>query len=211
MKKISTIIACLLLHTALPAQDTMQVVTRQCSAIRELVYAGTHEQFELIRVDETRTSSGYTKSGNWEFSTTRYQTKLPWADATTSYIEHSEEKMDSMLTHNWQYIAEYSNVPNLVEAEKLYRYLNGQISGCRYPISDTAEINFRPLPAEKLPKERPAALETASLYDLPFNSLDPTRLPPPISVMVGMEKRKNSYRISLIVENQLVEKMGSSK
>ena len=201
MKKYRLILSCLLLPAHLLAQDSTTVVTRQCSAIRELVYTGTHQQFELIRLDETRTSSGFTKSGNWEFATTRYQTKLPWADATISYIEHSEEKMDSTITNNWQYIAEYSNIPSLVEADKLFRYLNGQITGCTYPISDTTTIKFRPLPADKLPKERPAALEIATLYDLPFDITDPAHKPPPISVMVGMEKRKDRYRVSLIVEN----------
>ncbi|MES2774799.1 MAG: hypothetical protein V4722_11480 [Bacteroidota bacterium] len=208
MKKICLILGCLLLQNWLLAQDTTSVVTRQCSAIRELVYAGSHQQFELIRMDETRTSNGFTKSGNWEFSTTRYQTKLPWTDATVSYIEHCEEKLDSVRTNTWQYIAEYSNIPNLLEADKLYRYLNGQISGCSYQLSDTAEINFRPLSADKLPKDRPSALEIASLYDLPSNAADPKNLPPPISVMVGMEKRKNSYRVSLIVENMQMEKAG---
>jgi len=189
------------------AQDTNQVVTRQCSAIRELVYAGMHQQFYDIRLHESRTSNGYTKSGNWEFATTRYQTKLAWTDATVSYIEHSEEKMDSSLTNIWQYIAEYSNIANLLEAEKLYRYLNGQIAGCSYPLSDTAEINFRPLPPDKLPKERPAALEIASLYDLPLNDQNPTGLPPPISIMVGMEKRINSYRVTLIVENMEIQQI----
>lgn len=206
MKKIASILIWLLLQNELAAQDTTGVVTRQCSAIRELVYAGMHHQFELIRMDETRTSNGFTKSGNWEFATTRYQTKLPWTDATTSYIEHNEEKMDSMITNNWQYIAEYSNIPNLLEADRLYRYLNSQIAGCSFPISDSVEINFRALPQDKLPKERPAALEIASLYDLPFNAADPAGLPPPISIMVGMEKRKNSYRISLIVENLVMKK-----
>ena len=208
MKKIGSILICLLLQKVLDAQDTTGVVTRQCSAIRELVYAGMHHQFQLIRMDETRTSNGFTKSGSWEFATTRYQTKLPWADATTSYIEHNEEKIDSIITNNWQYIAEYSNIPNLLEADRLYRYLNSQITGCSFPISDTVEINFRALPQDKLPKERPAALEIASLYDLPFNAADPAGLPPPISIMVGMEKRKNSYRISLIVENLVMKKLG---
>ena len=201
----------MLLQNLLSAQDSMKVVTRQCSAIRELVYTGMNEQFESVRLEETRTSNGYTRSGNWEFATTRYQTNLAWADATKSYIEHNDEKLDSTHSSSWQYIAEYSNIPNLVEADKLFRYLNGQITGCSFPISDTATINFRPLPPDKLPKDRPSSLEIASLYDLPPNPKNPKDLPPPISIMVGMEKRKDSYRVSLIIENLVVEKMGIRK
>ena len=208
MKKRNIILGCLLMQTMLHAQEAnTDVITRQCSAIRELVYAGMHQQFSDIRMNETRTSNGYTKSGNWEFATTRYQTKLLWADATVSYIEHNEEKLDSIKTNNWQYIAEYSNIPNLIEADKLYRYLNGQITGCSYPLSDTDEINFRPLPADRLPPDRPSALEIASLYDLPLHEKNPLNLPPPISIMVGMEKHRNSYRVSLIVENMVIEKI----
>jgi hypothetical protein len=188
--------------TALFAQrlhDNDEVITKQCSAIRELVYAAVNGQFEPIKMEQVRGSEGFQTRGTWRFSTTRYNTSMAWQGANISYLEHYEESTDSTHKNQWQYIAEYSHVPDVLEAERLFRQLNNQVAGCPYLVNDSVELQFVVLPPEKLPAERPSSLEVASLYELP---LDDTNLAKNsiISVMIGMEKRAKDYRVSLIVE-----------
>lgn len=182
-----------------------EVVTRQCSAIRELVYAAWNGKFDLIRAGQLRSSNGYQTGGSWQFSSTRYNTNILWQGADISYIEHYEESTDSTHTDQWQYIAEYSHVPDVLEAERLFMQLNNQIAGCVYPVDDTTELEFIPLPPDKLPLERPSALEIAHLYELPLADSSSATKPATITLMVGMEKRVKDYRVSLIVENLLIE------
>ena len=201
MRSIIIIFLPLLLPVVLQAQlltDTSSV-TRQCSAIRELVYQATNRQFEDITESEAKTSYGHQTLGTWQFSTTRYNANFQWADASKCYIEYNEESTDSFKNQTWQYIAEYSRLPNVIEAERLYRQLNIQIGGCRYPLTDSVEVDFIPLPLDRLPPERPAALEVASMYELPTAEAL-AKNQSPINVMVGMEKRQKDYRVSLIVE-----------
>lgn len=201
MRSIIIIFLPLLLPCVLQAQlltDTSSV-TRQCSAIRELVYQATNRQFEDITESEAKTSYGRQTVGTWQFSTTRYNATFQWADASKCYIEYNEESTDSFKNETWQYIAEYSRLTNVIEAERLYRQLNIQIGGCRYPLTDSVEVDFIPLPLDRLPPERPAALEVASVYELPTTETSSNNQSP-INVMVGMEKRQKDYRVSLIVE-----------
>ncbi|MES2646475.1 MAG: hypothetical protein V4717_06340 [Bacteroidota bacterium] len=177
-----------------------EVVTKQCSAIRELVYAAVNGQFEPIKMEQVRGSEGFQTRGTWRFSTTRYNTSMQWQGANTSYLEHFEESTDSSHTNQWQYIAEYSHVPNVLEAERLYRQLNSQVAGCPYVINDSIDLQFIALPPEKLPVERPSSLEIASLYELPLEDSINQNKVAAISVMIGMEKRLKDYRVSLIVE-----------
>jgi hypothetical protein len=201
MRRCVVAILILLLPTILWAQSTVDsiAVTRQCSAIRELVYQATNKQFEDITETEARASYGHQTLGTWQFATTRYNVNFQWVGATICYIEHNEESTDSFRHDTWQYIAEYKGLQNVLDAQRLYRQLNTQIEGCRYPLTDSVDVNFIPLPLDKLPAERPASLEVACVYELPVagsSSLDPS----PLNVMVGMERRQKDYRVSLIVE-----------
>jgi hypothetical protein len=200
---LAVLFACCALRAQQPTDDA--VVTKQCSAIRELVYSAWNAQFEPIRSDELRSSNGYQTAGTWQFTTTRFSTTVPWHGANISYIEHYEESTDSIHTDQWQYIAEYSHVPDVLEAERLYQQLNNQISGCPYPLNDTTDLAFIELPPDRLPAERPSSLEIASLYELPMADSSDARQPAAITLMVGMEKRAKDYRVSLIVENRTID------
>lgn len=208
MKKV-VCIGCLFYCSALFAQQQSsngEVVTKQCSAIRELVYAGWNSQFEPIREAQLRSSNGYQTAGSWQFATTRFNTSIVWEGANVSYIEHYEESTDSTHTDQWQYIAEYSHVPDVLEAERLFRELNNQIAGCPYPLNDSTDLVFKELPPDRLPAERPSSLEIASLYELPLaDSSTAAGQAPAITLMVGMEKRAKDYRVSLIVENLMID------
>ena len=179
-----------------------QVVTRQCSVIRELVFAAATAKFEPIKLDQVRGSSGHQVQGSWQFSTTRYNAGISWEGADISYLEHSEESTDSTRLETWQYIAEYSHLPDVLEASKIFSKLNNEIEGCPYPMDDSTDLSFVPLPPERLPVERPAALQVAKLYELPLSSNRGDSASGAIMVMVGMEKRAKDYRVSLIVENR---------
>ena len=179
-----------------------QVITKQCSVIRELVYAGATAKFEPIKMDQVRGSSGYQTQGTWHFSTTRYNTSISWLGADISYLEHSEESTDSTRLETWQYIAEYSHVPDVLEAAKLFNQLNHAIEGCVFPVDDSTDLAFIPLPQERLPADRPAALEVAKVYELPLPGQKQASEEGAVMVMVGMEKRAKDYRVSLIVENR---------
>lgn len=185
-------------------QANSEVVTKQCSAIRELVYAAVNNQFEPIKMEQVRGSNGHQTVGSWQFATTRYNTSMEWQGANISYLEHYEESTDSTHTDQWQYIAEYSHVPDVLQAEFLFRQLNNELSGCPYEVNDSTDIEFQELPPDKLPAERPASLEIASLYALTLNEETSVKNAPTITVMVGMEKRAKDYRVSLIVEHLLV-------
>lgn len=188
---------------AQPSPGENAVITRQCSAIRELVYMAATERFEPIRLEEIRGSSGHQTAGSWKFATTRYNAGLTWQGANTSYLEHYEESTDSTRNDTWQFIAEYSHVPTVLDAEKLFTTLNNEIEGCAYPLNDSTDVAFVPLPADKLPADRPPSLEIAKLYELPLPNATADTAQGAIMVMVGMEKRAKDYRISLIVENSL--------
>ncbi len=178
------------------------VVTRQCSAIRELVYAAATAKFEPIRGNQIRGSSGHLVNGNWQFTTFRYDVEIAWQGASKSYLEYSEESTDTSRQETWQYIAEYSHVPGVLEAQKLFTALNNEIEGCVYPLNDSVDVSFIPLPPNRLPAERPSSLEIAKLYELPFTDNN-AATQGAIMVMVGMEKRAKDYRVSLIVENAI--------
>lgn len=179
-------------------EDTVRV-TRQCSLIRELVTMGLEKHFAPIQLNQTGSTYGYRPNGTWEFATLRYDAELKWPGANRSYLENYTDKTLTAETSTWQYIAEYSHLPNALIAGSMYTYLNRQITGCSFPLNDSMEINFEPLPADSLPADRPAMLETASLYGLPDLQANPAST---IHVMVGMEKRStNQYNVCLIVEN----------
>lgn len=202
MRSIFLAILPLLLPAVLQAQSLAPdsaSVTRQCSAIRELVYQASNRHFEEITVSEARTSYGHQTIGTWKFATTRYNVNFQWTDASTCYLEHNEESTDSFRNDTWQYIAEYKGLQNVLDAERIFRQLNTQIEGCRYPLTDSMDVDFIPLPLDKLPPERPTALQIASVYELPMVDFSPKE-PSPVNVMVGMEKRQKDYRVSLIVE-----------
>lgn len=179
-----------------------EAITKQCSAIRELVYLGWTKQFDPIRMEQLRSSNGHQTMGTWQFETTRFNTSMLWQGANLSYLEHYEESTDSTRTDQWQYIAEYSHVPDVLQAESLYRQLNNEIEGCVYVLNDSTNLAFIELSPDRLPAERPSSLQIASLYELPLtdSTIQPAAL---ITVMVGLEKRLKDYRVSLIIENLL--------
>ena len=152
MKTVACLMVCFMCCDYTKAQDPVaekEVVTKQCSAIRELVYAGWKSQFEPIREEQLRSSNGYQTAGTWQFATTRFNTSILWQGANISYIEHYEESTDSSHTDQWQYIAEYSHVPDVLEAQRLYNQLNNQIAGCPYPLNDSTDLFFKELPPTK--------------------------------------------------------------
>lgn len=203
----------LLLRLPLVAQLSMAdtaVVTRQCSVIRELVYQAGENHFANILESQIRSSHGHQTVGSWKFATTRYNAAMQWGGATLCYIEHNAESTDSFSNETWQYIAEYSQISTVLDAERLYRQLNVQIKGCRYPLNDSFDVDFIPLPPDQLPLERPAALEVASLYELP-TAVTGSDTSAAINVMVGMEKRPKDYRVSLIVEYRSSKTFGILK
>lgn len=182
-------------------------VTRQCSLIRELVSIGQQDHFASILDREIGSTRGYLPNGTWEFATIRYGSTMQWPGANRTYLENYNDKTDTGRRDTWQYIAEYNRISSAAAAAGIYAYLNKQIEGCRFPLNDSIDIDFEPLPASMLPPDRPAMLETASLYNLPMLGLDSNST---IHVMVGMEKRSNSYNVSLIVENVVNTKTGNA-
>lgn len=182
-------------------------VTRQCSLIRELVSIGQQDHFASILDREIGSTRGYQPNGTWEFATIRYSSTMQWPGANRTYLENYSDKTAAGSQDTWQYIAEYNRIPSAAAAAGIYAYLNKQIEGCRFNLNDSTDIDFEPLPLSMLPPDRPAMLETASLYNLPMLGLDSNST---IHVMVGMEKRPNSYNVSLIVENVVDTKNGKA-
>ncbi len=213
-KQLLTLIIAVLLWQMIPvhAQRQSQLppdsnrVTRQCSLIRELISIGRQDHFASILDREIGSTRGYQPNGAWEFATTRYGSTMQWPGANRTYLENYNDKTDTGRSDTWQYIAEYTRIPDAIIASGMYAYLNQQIAGCQFPLNDSIDIDFEPLPASMLPPDRPAMLETASLYNLPMLGLDSNSS---IHVMVGMEKRANSYNVSLIVENVVNTKVGN--
>lgn len=183
-------------------QNEAPVITRQCSAIRELVYQASQQQFKAILKETLKSSNGFQTDGSWQFSTTRYAVDLQWQEASACFVEHQHETTDSTITDTWQYVAEYRKIPDILESQRLFLQLNNQILGCPYPLSDTLDQFFTPLPDSLLPLVRPPALEVASLYELKgLADTDQDGLSP-IMLMVGMEKRPKDFLVSLMVEHK---------
>lgn len=180
-------------------------VTRQCSLIRELVSIGRKQHFAPIQKNEIGSTRGYKTDGSWEFKTTRYDAELHWPGANRNYLENYIDNTDTSNATTWQYIAEYTHVFSAASAKDIYIYLNRQIQGCRFPLDDSTAVDFEPLPDSMLPPDRPAILETASIYNLPVLGLDKNST---IHVMVGIEKRVNDYNVCLIVENVVKKSVG---
>lgn len=179
-------------------------IARQCVLLRELVFVGQQQHFAPIQDKEIGSTRGYRTDESWGFTTTRYDANLRWPGANRNYLEYYTDKTDTSSLVTWQYIAEYTHVLNATTARGIYAYLNRQIEGCSFPLNDSTTINFSPLPDSMLPADRPAMLETASLYNLPVLGLDKNST---IHVMTGMEKRINDYTVCLIIENVVKKPM----
>jgi hypothetical protein len=205
-RQLSIVIILLASHKIMFGQlPAVGHVTRQCSLIREIVTAGREQHFAPIQQNEIGSTLGYKTDGSWEFKTTRYDAALRWPGANRNYLESYSDKTDTGISTTYQYIAEYTHVPNVISAKDIYTYLNRQIEGCQFPLEDGKLIDFEPLPDSMLPPDKPAILETASLYNLPILGLDKNST---IHVMVGMEKRLYDYNVCLIVENVDKKQMG---
>ena len=207
MKWLFATIACITV-LQLPAQVRhmeTQAVSRQCAAIRELVYAAWHHQFSIVCKEELRHSWGSENQGRWKFSNTRFNTSIAWPGASASYLEHYEDERDSTITDTWQYIAEFKNIAEMTDAQRLLRQLNYQINGCNYPLNDSVLAAFRPLPNDSLPAMCPPELQYVSLYDLGLNEYS-GEVAKTVSIMAGVEKKDKSYVVSLIVDDTRMKK-----
>jgi hypothetical protein len=204
MKGVFIIVACLLPNVAVrlhPADE----ITQQCSSIRELVYTGWYNQFADIIGDQLSTSSGHSEAPLWRFTNTKYYTELKWPGATNNFISDYNEETDSVYLYNRQFIAEMGNLPDLLAAQRLLHQLNRQIEGCPYLHNDSLRSEFRPLPHDSLPVSCPADLQQANLYELPLEDSTGKAMHQR-SIMTGIEKYKQVYRVSLIVEDKRVKK-----
>ena len=203
MKRILIIIACLWPNVKVSLHPADQV-TQQCSSIRELVYAGWFNQFADIIGDQISSSSGYSDAPvMWRFTHTKYYTELKWPGATNSFISDYNEESDSLHMYNRQFIAEMGNLPDMITAQRMLRQLNQQIEGCPYLHNDSLRSEFRPLPHDSLPPSCPEDLQQANLYELPLEDSTGKAMHQ-LSIMTGIEKYRQLYRVSLIVENRIV-------
>jgi hypothetical protein len=202
MKGILIIVACLLPNVEVCLHPADQI-TQQCSSIRELVYTGWYNQFADIMGDQMNTSSGYSDSPLWRFTNTKYYAELKWPGSSNCFISDYSEETDSTHLRNRQYIAEMGNLADMLAAQRLLRQLNSQIEGCPYLHNDSLRSEFRELPKDSLPAFCPEDLQLASLYELPLED-SAGRKNHQLSIMTGIEKFKQSYRVSLIVEDRVI-------
>lgn len=170
--------------------------SRQCSAIREVVYLFTQQQISDLLDTRLKSSNGYQTNGVWTFSHERYSSRLPWADAQTTEVEHATDSRDTLQTDSWQYIANFATLTDLQTANRQFKRVLQQINGCVLPFSDSVSIALLPVDAAELPPNKPDNLVDAFLFSLP----PVPRTAWQLSLMIGLEKVRNGYRTVLIVE-----------
>ena len=181
-----------------PSADTLRV-SRQCSLIRELVFQAWKQEFKAVIDIEGKGSHGYQTGANWKFSNEVYMASTVWPGSTKSRVMHYQEENDSVHINTWQYLADFENIENAVTAQQLYSQINLQIVGCPYEVNDTSTLRFQPLPLSKVSPEMPTGIEIASLYELPI--ADKSKLlTETVMVMIGIEKLRINYRVSIIIE-----------
>lgn len=175
-------------------QDT--ALSKQCSAIRELVYLGTQQHFEPIIDQRLSGSHGYQANGRWTFSNEHLSTTLPWQGATSTTIEHSTDFRDTVHTKSWQYIAVFKPLADPLYASRFLQNMVEQINSCVLPLTDSISINLVPVDPAELPPNKPDNLADAYLFYLPpvIGLLQQT------SIMLGLEKTRQGLRPMLMVE-----------
>jgi hypothetical protein len=188
-----------LLASGLASVSLSQIDTgysRQCSAIREVMYLFTQQHIPELLDTKLRSSNGYQTNGVWTFSHERYSTRLPWADAQTTEVEHATDFRDTLQTDSWQYIANFAPLTDLQNANRQMNWVLQQINGCVLPFSDSVSIALLPVDPAELPPNKPDNLVDAFLFALP----PVPRTAWQLSLMIGLEKMRNGYRTVLIVE-----------
>ena len=184
-----------LLTTNLRAQqDTL--LARQCSALREIVYQGQHQNFSPIIDLRLSGSHGYQPNSTWTFSNEHFSTTLPWQAALRTSIEHSTDNRDSLDMESWQYIAEFAPTKDELYASRFLLRMVDQINSCVLPLSDSVTIELQPVDPASLPPTRPDNLAEAFLFYLP--SLPGKNQQ--TSIMLALEKTRNGYTPLLIIE-----------
>lgn len=194
LRVVFFLMACCVAPVALSQTDTGY--TRQCSAIREVIYLFTQDQIPALLDTKLRSSHGYQTNGVWTFSHERYSTRLPWADAQITEVEHATDCRDTLQTDSWQYIANFPQQPDLGSANRQFKRVLQQINGCVLPFSDSVSIALLPVDPGELPPNKPDNLVDAFLFALP----PVPRTAWQLSLMIGLEKMRNGYRTVLIVE-----------
>jgi hypothetical protein len=175
-------------------------IGKQCSAIREVVFAAGQKHFSSIIAHETRRSRGQQVDGSWKFLTERFETKAPWQGASRTFVEHSTESTDTSSEDIWQYIAEYKAENSIAMADAIFADLNRQIIDCPMPVDDTAFVALRPVPATQLPLELPPTLLLSFVYAVPQAQQLPNEWETLISIL--LEKTGRQYKVTLIVEKR---------
>ncbi len=185
----------LLNTTALAAQQDV-ALSRQCSAIREVIYQSTHNHFSGLLDKQVRNSSGYQVNGIWKFSNEHYSTTFEWPNAKSSIIEHSTDERDTIFTESWQYIATFETIANPLNAAHFFSEAVAQINNCVLPLTDSITVNLQPVDPTELPPTKPDNMTEVKLFYLPQipGSLAET------SIMIGIERIKQGYRPMLMVE-----------
>lgn len=176
--------------------QTDTAYARQCSALREIVYQSSQDAFKNILDTRLRGSSGYQVNGAWTFSNEHYSTTLPWEGAASTLIEHSTDSRDSTETESWQYLATFASTPYRTVATKLYEQVVSQINDCVLPLTDSISVNLQPIDPIDLPANKPDNLTDAYLFVFPKEAAATKET----SIMVGLERVRNGYKVMLMVE-----------
>lgn len=172
------------------------ILSKQCSAIREIVYLGSQKHFEPIIDLRLRGSHGYQPNGVWTFSNEHFSTSLPWQGSASTSIEHSTDFRDTLNTESWQYIAVFKPLADPLNASRFLQDMVQQINSCVLPLSDSISVNLQPVDPTELPPNKPDNLADAYLFYLP--PLNPHLQQ--TSIMLGLEKIRQGFRPILIVE-----------
>lgn len=175
----------------------------QCAAIRNLLYEASEKQFKTLIAQEGRGSRGYQTHGSWHFESVQYSSKIAWAGASRTYIDHSEERTDTTHTLYRQFVAEYAPLPTLEEGRRFFELLNLQITDCRIMLKDTNLLLLQPVPLHKIQDELPVAALDARLYPVQVPEERGALHNQQVNIMTAYEKRGRAYAAYMIVEYRL--------
>jgi len=179
--------------------DTLAIAP-SCGLLRELVYQSSQKKFAQIIDTDARSSQGRQTQGSWRFTNDVYGVTTLWPGSTKCRVMHYTEQNDTLLTESWQYIADFEKLPDALAAQMVYQKLNQQIIGCPYqPENGSSMLRFEPLPLSMLPPSLPDGFQQASLFELPVAE-GPDRPGQVVMVMVGLEKWRAGFRVSLMVD-----------
>lgn len=195
MKTWPALLVTLLLPMCVAAQSADDSLrSRQCSALRELLYQAG-QRYSGIQDVRLRGSEGFRPNGTWRFSNEHYSTTLPWVGARQTRLEHSTDQRDSTSSDSWQYMAWFAETADAVAANTTFVQIVRQINGCVLPLNDTMTITLAPVPAEQLPALRPDD-DWLAAYLADCGTAGEAKL----ALMVGLERTRRGYRPTLILE-----------